>query len=545
MRRASIARSSSTPSLGSRRGSRSRAGNPRVRDSVREALSRAARRGVVVPPTQEAGTPPPEGAHHHHHPPPPAPDPSPASSAGPASFHRSLLPPTASAASDAPRKHARKNMLLACLEFTADGACAPRSVTRQDVLDLARARATGSPAAPRLAVTRIDRETEAPRSFPLKNAVRGGRPRGRGLMPPLSAGFLKSQSARQHRSRNALTMRDLRQVDPDFTAKPALWVREHALVVSLEKVRSIVFCDRMFLFDPHNEAVQGFVKYLRRYLAAGAEGDAGPFEFRALEAILEHVCYNLSRNFGEIKPDIQHTLELLPDKINTEHLERLRSREHALKSFYVRSRKVQHVLQSLLDQDDDMADMYLTEKSGDTGLARNPLHHNEAETLLETHLQTVDDLTSKAELLNRAIDDTEDLIEIHLDTMQNRLLLVDLIISAISTILSFGGMVTAIFGMNLQLPHQMRFLPSSAYYFYGTVSATSVAMAISILFVVRWCHRLNLRSTSNSGKGRWRRRKGDSQQDADDVPEQDRMGSVRGRDPTIDEALARLAKKPS
>lgn len=413
-------------------------------------------------------------------------------------------------------KFARKTHELKCLEFSTDGTCITRFVTRQQILDEARgdisegyfanAARRGSRYAPLRSPT--EDSIQHARNRAGQKKARNGRGRGalRGAMPMRSP---LANMQRKNQFRNALTMRDMRQVDPDFTPKPALWVRQHALVVSLEKVRAIILYNKMLLFDPDNSEVQDFIKYARIHLASGSmEAAFMPFEFRALDAILVTACYKLERRFfGEIESQIQQTLGELPTKITTEQLENLRHLEQKLNYFYARSRRVQHVLQAVLDEDEDMADMYLTEKSRNPERTRNPVNHDEIETLLETHLQTVDDLTSKAELLNRAIDDTEDLIEIHLDTMQNRLLLVDLIITAITTILAFGSMITAIFGMNLQLPTSMTLLPSSQYYFLGCVLSMILLMAIAILILTRWCRRQGLyRGYSTLAKPRRTRR---------------------------------------
>lgn len=302
-------------------------------------------------------------------------------------------------------------------------------------------------------------------------------------------------------------MRDLRQVDPDFTAKPALWVRQNALVISLEKVRALVLYDRILLFDAlatdGSGVVTDLVRYLKSYLSRYnicSHAFFVPFEFRALDAILEYACDSLTRDFSAINPRIRATLAILPKRITADVLEKLRADEMQLNHVYARASKVRHTLQEVLDEDEDMAEMYLTEKRKYP--EKSCAQHDEIETLLETHLQAVDDITTKAELLNSAIDNTEDLIEIHLDTMQNRLLLLDLRITSISTILAFVSMVASIFGMNFIFPRSMRFLPTSANYFFGTVACIIVIMVIALLGLYRWCSRLGEKVILTAGNER-------------------------------------------
>lgn len=288
---------------------------------------------------------------------------------------------------------------------------------------------------------------------------------------------------------NSLTMRDIRQVDPAFAAKAALWVREDAMVVSLESVRAIILHNKMLLFDPDNPEVQRPIRYIQQRLADGArniEEAFVPFELRALEGILIHTCILLERQFTSIEPVLMLTLEHLPTHINAEHLEQLRIHEQSLNHFLARAKKVKYVLQSVLEDDEDLAGMYLTEKRKTPDATRNPLDHDEAEVLVEAYLQVCDSVLTSSELLNRAIDDTENLIEIQLDTMQNQLLLVNLLISVITTIFSFGSMVTAIFGMNLQLPAGMSALPTSQYYFYGCSALLAVSMPLGLFILMKW-----------------------------------------------------------
>lgn len=407
----------------------------------------------------------------------------------------------------------RRNLRLKFLQFDADGTCTERVMTRQDIL--AEVRKNWDPVAdPRQRIprripsgrTRLDEHSDdrtLNRRHPRgRNAGRGDRVRSDVWwnLPP------RGQGGQARPVANRLTVRDMRQIDPAFTAKPAIWVREDAMVVSLESVRAIILHNKMFVFDPDNDKVRMPIQYIQKRLLNNVEDVFLPFEFRALEGILIYTCTVLESEFTVIEPHLRETLGDLPKHITNEQLERLRHLEQKLNHYYSRSRKVQAALQSVLDEDEDMADMYLTEKRRNPGVTRNPMDHDEAEMLLETYLQNVDDLTSKAGLLNTAIDDTENLIEIHLDTMQNRLLLVDLIITVIMTLLSFGTMVTGIFGMNMPLPDGISQLPTSQYYFYGCVILMVLVMTVGFVVLTRWCKRQGIYHGRMHGSARKRKK---------------------------------------
>lgn len=386
--------------------------------------------------------------------------------------------------------YVRRNLCLKLLQLDPDGNYASREATRHEILKEVRQNwdpgfDTGRQRLPRR--HRTAKAGSQEESFERVRQMRNGRGRNgrerKGINTTASANRRK-----EHRGGgNRLTVRDMRQIDPAFTAKPAIWVREDAIVVSLEGIRAIILHNKMFVFDAENAVVKTPVRLIRKRLVNNMEDVFMPFEFRALEGILIYTCAVLESEFSKIDPDLRKTLFNLPERINSEQLEKLRRLEQQLNHYYSRARKVQHALQSVLDENEDMADMYLTEKRRNPGIDRNPLDHDEAEMLLETYLQIVDDLTSRAGLLNQAIDDTENLVEIHLDTTQNRLLLVDLIITVFTTIISFGAMVTAVFGMNFPLPGVMTNLPESQYYFYGCAVLLALVMSIGLVLLVRWC----------------------------------------------------------
>lgn len=410
----------------------------------------------------------------------------------------------------------RRIYRLKFLERGPDSRFVERTLTRREILDEVRKLAQPLPRErlpfrphthPYMWQTRSNNIHRNPSMSPPPRrnhrSTEKVRPRGRGPVPSAIADGRRNQASRRlltvdnlnvphHFVANRLTVRDMRQIDPKFTPKPAIWVREEAMLVSLESVRAIILFDRMFLFDPDNDNVKASLWHIEKSLAQGYESNFSPFEFRALEGILIHTCTILERDFARIEPELRHILINLPNHISNEMLESLRLLEQRLKYYVARSRKVQHAIQAVLDEDEDMAEMYLTEKRKNPNLVRNPLDHDDVEMLLETYLQMVDDLSSRAGLLQQAIDDTENLIDMHLGTMQNRVLMVNLVITTTSTTLGFGALVTSIFGMNLRLPGRMIEPPNGTYFFAGTVCLAICAMGFALWFVTQWCRRKGL-----------------------------------------------------
>jgi magnesium transporter len=358
---------------------------------------------------------------------------------------------------------------LACCEILADGTVNDRLLSRAEIMQAARETMPKNAPSPKVVARWLGRPEEESSELREFSARYGG---GK------EASHKAMQKALRNYLRNSLQPRDIRQVDPAFSAKPALWVRHSALVVSLEGVRAIVLHNRIFLFDPDNSVVHTAINVIQQSIMTSPdllEDPNMPFEFKALEGIFITGIMGLEREFNELKPNISRHLNELPNQLTTKMLEELRANKQTLNQFMSRASNVRGVLEALLDEDEDMANMYLTEKHNLPSHSREVVDHDEVEMLLEAYMQVVDELVNRADLLSNEIEDTEDLVMIHLDTLRNRLLSVELALSVVSMTFGFGGFMGGIFGMNLQIP--LYESSASKFYFLGVV-------VIVVLFVV-------------------------------------------------------------
>ncbi|CAL5016088.1 unnamed protein product [Urochloa decumbens] len=165
-----------------------------------------------------------------------------------------------------------------------------------------------------------------------------------------------------------LPARDLRLLDPLFVYPSAILGRERAVVCNLERVRCIITADEALVLreqDPAGgaaaeEAVRRYVDELQRRLVDRA--DDLPFEFIALEIALEAACSFLDSQAIELEAEAYPLLDELTAKISTLNLERVRRLKSKLVALTRRVQKVRDEIEQLMDDDGDMAEMYLTEK---------------------------------------------------------------------------------------------------------------------------------------------------------------------------------------
>ncbi|KAF5784978.1 putative Mg2+ transporter protein, CorA-like/Zinc transport protein ZntB [Helianthus annuus] len=305
--------------------------------------------------------------------------------------------------------------------------------------------------------------------------------------------------------RVSIHARDLRLLDPLLSYPSAILGREKAIVLNLEHIKAIITTEEVLLRDPMDDNVIPIVEELQRrlppvngnYLGQGddeegtgvqteaqtSESIEFPFEFRALEVALEGICSFLDARTRELETDAYPALDELTSMISSRNLDRVRKLKSAMTRLTNRVLKVRDELEQLLDDDDDMADLYLSRKlsfasspSNDGGdftwspasptieskISRASrttpfsIHgeHDveELEMLLEAYFMQIEATSNKLTTLREYIDDTEDYINIQLDNHRNQLIQLELFLLSGTVSLSVYSLVAAIFGMNIPYP---------------------------------------------------------------------------------------------
>ncbi|KAK4486087.1 hypothetical protein RD792_008755 [Penstemon davidsonii] len=371
--------------------------------------------------------------------------------------------------------------------------------------------------------------------------------------------------------RTGLPARDLRILDPALSYPSTVLGRERAIVVNLEHIKAIITFQEVLFMNSRDPLVTPFVQKLQAIFRhrsalvnssqeAGVDGkneewenfvnlveqqpmevtrsfpskdDDGenadreqasknphslkllPFEFVALEACLEAACSCLDNEARTLEQEAHPALDKLTSKISTLNLERVRQIKSRLVAIAGRVQKVRDELEHLLDDDEDMAEMYLTDKfelqqdeiSSSSSIneqedamaeevlldmdnrqffnyvCRNPdgsliacdgepstfrrdsrrtqtsahtaitknLDVEELEMILEAYFVQIDGTLNKLSTLKEYVDDTEDYINIMLDDKQNHLLQMGVMLTTATVVVSAFVALTGVFGMNITI----------------------------------------------------------------------------------------------
>ncbi|XP_068669764.1 magnesium transporter MRS2-I-like [Aristolochia californica] len=336
--------------------------------------------------------------------------------------------------------------------------------------------------------------------------------------------------------------RDLRILDPLLSYPSTILGRERAIVLNLEHIKAIITAEEVLLRDPSEDNVIPIVEELRRHLptanaksqgqgegreqnngtndAEMGEEDESPFEFRALEVALEAICSFLDARTTELESAAYPALDELTSKISSRNLDRVRKLKSQMTRLTARVQKVRDELEQLLDDDDDMADLYLSRKlagasspvsgsgvpswypasptigskiSRASRASITTIHGNEndveeLEMLLEAYFMQIDGTLNKLTTLREYIDDTEDYINIQLDNHRNQLIQLELFLSSGTVCLSIYALVAGVFGMNI--PYTWN--DDHGYMFKWVVIVTGIACAALFVLIISYARHKGL-----------------------------------------------------
>jgi len=186
----------------------------------------------------------------------------------------------------------------------------------------------------------------------------------------------------------------------------------------------------------------------------------------------------------DVLDDLEH--DIVPS-----YLRLLLQYSRKLGIFHKRATLVQEAIDDVLKQGELTST--LTVKSKNVPLDG----HTEVEMLLESYLKQVEETVNEVATLIANVQQTQDVIELILDSSRNSLLALDLQVSIGTMGLACGGLVAALFGMNLSTQlenHPMAFLMVTS----GAVAA-SAGVGILGLRKLKMIRRIGLGSGSSFG----------------------------------------------
>lgn len=296
----------------------------------------------------------------------------------------------------------------------------------------------------------------------------------KGDVTAVSQKFPKWAFLRDH----SLYPRDLRKIDTTAVdIIPSITVKSSCIVVNMLHIKALIEKDRVYVFDTANQSAAaklGVLMYdLESKLSSRNTISTNTvtqyYEHRALESMLMNVMSSLETEFKMHFKICGHILSELENEVNRYKLRDLLIKSKNLTLFYQKSSLIREVLDELLENDDDLAGMYLTVKKTE---AEDDFA--DLEMLLETYYTQCDEYVQQAESLIQDIRSTEEIVNIILDANRNSLMLLELKVTIYTLGFTVATLLPAFYGMNLK-----NFIEDSNLGF-GSVVLFSIMIALMV-----------------------------------------------------------------
>ncbi|KAG0458373.1 hypothetical protein HPP92_023530 [Vanilla planifolia] len=293
----------------------------------------------------------------------------------------------------------------------------------------------------------------------------------------------------QHTQINA---RDLRILDPFFSYPSTILGRERAIVLNLEHIKAIVTAEEVLLRDPFNDDVVPIVEELRRHLqpvdpdlhVTGKENFSGRQDPYTLDE--DGICSFLDARTTELETAAYPALDELTTKVSSRNMDKVRKLKGAMTRLTGRVQKIRDELEQLLDNEDDMADLYLSRKefgalspqSGSAATNWSPTSRTIGTKMLRESRGSATSIHGN----ERDVEQLEMLLEL------------DLFLNSANGALSINSLISATFGMNLPFSWN----ENHGYIFTWVVILSCVVSAMFFVAVIWYARHKGLVGPWNS-----------------------------------------------
>jgi len=314
-----------------------------------------------------------------------------------------------------------------------------------------------------------------------------------------------------------VSTRDLRVFDLPSSGFPYILVRESTILIHLFDLRLLVQHDQVLLFHIAESANPGHdhgngnrprdntdgddhsvSRVFSHNLEENLRGGRGlgltvsqPYELRVVEAALASVTSVLEAEYMLIEKQLSNALkksdlDTLDKEENVIHskLRIILDLTRKLSSIEKRARQVRDVVQEVLNEDEDMANMYLTDKKA--GKPHALEDHQDVEYLFEAYFKASDAVAQEAASLMDNIQRTEETIHSTLSVRRNQIMVLEAKIEILMLALAWATLVAGWYGMNV-----INYSEESAHAFAIVVSLSVTGILSASWYGMRMLRRIN------------------------------------------------------
>ncbi|KAI9209769.1 uncharacterized protein BJ171DRAFT_576553 [Polychytrium aggregatum] len=301
-----------------------------------------------------------------------------------------------------------------------------------------------------------------------------------GDVQTINGEFKKADLCAQH----SLMPRDLRKIDSATSQSfPAILVREKALLLHLLHIRALIKANSVILLEPSSAVDPHHQSAFMHDLQGKLRLKESTYELRALEAILNSVVASLQADRNALVNQCETLLNELETSINEQNLRELLECRRKASKLAQKVEDIGAALSEILNSDEDLAGMYLTDKS--RGHRRETSDHLEVELLIEHYTKLTNEIASTVSSVSSNLKNTQDVTNIVLASQRNDLIMFELRAVLATLAVSCGSLVASVFGMNL-----VTSLEGSPVAFMAVVSSMTLLIGAVMLSSMRSMERI-------------------------------------------------------
>ncbi|XP_054840697.1 magnesium transporter MRS2 homolog, mitochondrial isoform X2 [Eublepharis macularius] len=217
-----------------------------------------------------------------------------------------------------------------------------------------------------------------------------------------------------------LQARDLR-----FQHQVNISPRNNTIIMRMEFLKAVITPEFLLILDYRNLNME---KWLLQELASQLAGEGQlvtyslPFEFRAIEAMLQYWINCLHGRLNSLQPQILETLDALVDpkllSVDRSKVHVLLQNGKSLSELETDIKVFKETILEILDEEELMEELCLTKWTDPQVFEESTSgidHAEEMELLLENYYRQAEDLANETRELRVLIDDSESIIFINLD----------------------------------------------------------------------------------------------------------------------------------
>lgn len=293
-------------------------------------------------------------------------------------------------------------------------------------------------------------------------------------------------------SEYGLSPRDLQIVDLPSQGFPHILVRESTILFHIFDLRLLIQADKILLFHIDGLADKTISQVFTYDLQNKLQGEHvlhkkmnESFELRTLEAALASVAASLEAEYLFAKKDVNAALLGVDEQMSEKEeesvhmaLRKMLDMARRLADIEQRARLVRNALQEFLAEDQDMADLYLTDKKN--GKRHSMEDHEEVEYLFEAYFRAHDSVVQESSALLANVHRTDETIRSILANRRNQIMILETKVEIAMLSMAVATLVAGWYGMNT-----VNFFEESVYAFGVIVTGSLFGGSVIWMFLLR------------------------------------------------------------